>query len=150
MNSPEALATVEGALASHRGFGDSDYINGQMHVVFKQRLHRIGSRLPAARELLAVLNDSDADTVGRVMCDTVLRCAIQHALWGIELDWQGGLTRNRCAELLQEATALLERGYREAPLRAPVDLLVSGYRFIPAGSGATNTSMIHFAERFAS
>jgi hypothetical protein len=116
METSQVLAAVEGVLASHRGFGDSEYIHDQMHVVFKRRLKRIARSLPDARRLLDILNDQDGDTVRHVLGDTVLRCAIQHAMWGIELGWQRGLALDRCVELFRETTALLERGYKRAPL----------------------------------
>lgn len=119
MGDVEALqlfSTVEDILASHRGFGDSDYIRDQMQVVFNGRLARISEALPDAERLSDALAGLDAVALRRVMADTVLRCAIQHATWRVELGWRGGLELDLCAELFRETTVLLERGYAGAPL----------------------------------
>lgn len=115
MGDVQVLDAVEAALASQRGFGNSDYIRDQMLSVFKQRLGRLG-QVPAAVELLDALNASDIETARTVMSDMVLRCAIQHALWRIELGWQRGLELDRCSELFREAAVLLERGCTRGPL----------------------------------
>jgi hypothetical protein len=112
----QLLSAVEGILASHRGFGDSDYIQDQMQVVFKRRLERIAGSEPAAGRLLDAFNDLDAERLRCVMGDTALRCAIQHATWGVERGWKGGLELDLCTDLFRETTALLKRGYMRAPL----------------------------------
>ena len=73
------LDPFDGLLSQHP-FGKSDYVIQQLHVCYKRRLRKISAHLPAAGQLLAALNRVDAYQQYRTIGDTVVRCAVQHAL----------------------------------------------------------------------
>jgi hypothetical protein len=109
------------ALLSRHPFGNSNYIHEQLHICYKRRLHKISAHLPAAGQLLNTLGRTDAFTQYRVIGDTVVRCAVQHALRQIETRAPYGLPLEQCEEVFQATIQHLEEG-----------------RCGPLGSGLTN------------
>jgi len=83
-------------------FGSSDYITEQMHAAFKRRLRKIASHLPPAGQLLDRINRLSDFEQYRVLGDTVVRCAVQHALSRIETGAEVGLTLDQCAQIFSE------------------------------------------------
>ncbi|WP_446226145.1 hypothetical protein ACTWPB_14440 [Nocardia sp. IBHARD005] len=82
-----------------------------------------------------------------MMGDTVMRCAIQHAVWTIQLDWRRGLPLERCSEIFEDAADLLEHGFDDMPIRFGADR--PEYVTLPSSkswAGATSTPMIRFIE----
>jgi len=73
------LEIVEQALAGHAAFGDSDYILEQFHRDSMSRLGAIADSLQSARELLDLLGKAGVQERTRVLGNTVVRSAIQHA-----------------------------------------------------------------------
>ena len=118
LDDPEFFTELDTILASHRAFGDSAYIRGQMVSVFLHRLERLADKVPAADTLLRALADLEPAVLDRVMGDMVLRCAIQHAIWKVVLDWERGMPLDRCAEIFEGAAKLIENGIDDSPLRS--------------------------------
>lgn len=116
LTDPEFFSELDTVLASHRAFGDSNYIRGEMVAVFLHRLERLADEVPAADRLLRALARLEPVILDRVMGDMVLRCAIQHAVWRVVLDWESGMPLDRCAEIFDSATKLIESGVEDSPL----------------------------------
>jgi hypothetical protein len=106
----QSLETYEAILAQYRPFGDSEYINGQLQVCYKRRLNKISDYLPVASELLCVLDQASAYNQYRVIGDTIVRCAIQHALAQLKTGMQYGLPLDQCEEIFRETIRHLEKG----------------------------------------
>src|SRR5437763_8508089 len=100
MGNTESLQELEAILAQHP-FGSRDYIQGQLHVCYKRRLRKISAYLPVAGQLLDMLCRADSHSQYRVIGDTVVRCAIQHALMQLELGTQSGLPLDECEEIFR-------------------------------------------------
>ena len=114
----DVLAAVETALASHRAFGDSDYIRDQLAVAYRRRLHKLGSALPEAESLATLLDAAPPVRQRQLLGDTVLRCAVQHAMRQLHLGDEYGLPLPQCAALFQGARAHLRAGLPGGPLVA--------------------------------
>lgn len=101
--------SLDAMLASHP-FGDSEYIRGQLHDCYRRRLGKIAVRLPVAGQLLAALDQADAFTQYRVIGDTVVRCAVQHALKQLETGVPYGLPLDLCEEVFEATVRHLKQG----------------------------------------
>ena len=115
---PDVLGAVETALVRHRAFGDSDYIRGQLAVAYRRRLHKLGSTLPEAARLARLLDAAPAVRQRQLLGDTVLRCAVQHAMRHLHLGDDYGLPLPQCAALFQAAGTHLQSGLPGGPLTA--------------------------------
>jgi hypothetical protein len=98
------------ALLARHPFGNSEYISGQLHVCYKRRLDKISVRLPVAGQLLDALDQVDAITQYRVIGDTVVRSAVQHALKQLETGVPYGLPLDLCEEVFQATIHHLKEG----------------------------------------
>lgn len=118
METDELLDILELELTQHRAFGDSEYIRGQVQFCLERRLNKISAHLPAAGDLLEALSHADCHTRYRVLGDSAVRCAVQHALTQLETASVYGVPLDDCAELFHETTRLLEDGKCGGPLEA--------------------------------
>jgi hypothetical protein len=114
------IANIDATLAQHP-FGDSAYITEQMHVSYRRRLDKLSVHLPVAGQLLDALHRLEPYGQYRVLGDTVVRCAVQHAQVQVETGTPYGLPLERCEEVFTETV----RGIREG-------------RYAPLGSGFKN------------
>jgi hypothetical protein len=114
------LETIETILARHQVFGDSDYINEQLRRCYKRRLGKISAYLPAGGELLSALDRAPDHNQYRVIGDTVVRCAIQHALKQLETGTEYGLPLDQCEEIIRATARHVEEGRPGAPLESGV------------------------------
>lgn len=105
---------MEKLLSGHT-FGNSDYITEQMHLSIKRRLHKISTHLPVAGQLLDALNQTEPFRQYRVIGDTIVRCAVQHAHRQVETGVPYGLPLQQCAEVFGASLHLLAEG-ESAPL----------------------------------
>jgi hypothetical protein len=103
------------ALLAEHPFGNSDYITEQLHVCYKRRLGKISAHLPVAGQLLDTLCRAETYSQYRVIGDTVVRCAVQHALKQVETGTQYGLPLERCEEVFRATIRHLEEG-KDGPL----------------------------------
>lgn len=106
---PEALTQLDSLLAGTT-FGNSDYITHEMHLSCKRRLTKIATGLPIAERLLELISRADPYTQYRVLGDTVVRCAIQHAHKQIEAGVEYGLPLKQCHAIFEETIRLLHLG----------------------------------------
>lgn len=120
---PDVLDAVETALVCHRAFGDSDYIRDQLAVAYRRRLHKLGSALPEAERLARLLDAAAPARQRQLLGDTVLRCAVQHAMRQLHLGDDYGLPLPRCAALFQGAAGHLRAGLPGGPLTARLPAL---------------------------
>ena len=111
----ELLTAVEAALVENRPFGDSAYILDQLETTFKRRLNRIACHLPIAEQLLVALERADSYTRYRVIGNTVIRCAVQHAHTTLESDTPYGLPIPECEEIFEETIRHLDLGKAGTP-----------------------------------
>lgn len=116
MEKIQYLEMLEAILAQQRGFGDSDYIHEQLQASHKRRLQRISAHLPVAGKLLDTLNRANSYSQYRVIGDTAVRCAIQHAFTQLETGTQYGLPLDECKEVFQATIRHLEEGKDGGPL----------------------------------
>jgi len=116
----QSLEMIESILAQHRPFGNSDYIHEQLQVCYKRRLNKISAYLPVAGQLLDALYEANSYSRYRVIGDTVVRCAIQHAFTQLETGIQYGLPLDECEEVFRETIRHLEEGKRGGPLESGV------------------------------
>ena len=112
------LGAVETALVTHRAFGDSGYIRDQLAVAYRRRLHKVGASVPAARQLAQQLDGAAPARQRQLLGDTVLRCAVQHAMRQLHLGDDYGLPLPQCAILFQAAGEHLRAGLPGGPLTA--------------------------------
>ncbi|MGO9454267.1 MAG: O-methyltransferase [Candidatus Binataceae bacterium] len=119
----ELFGVIEEVLANHRAFGDSAYIREQFHLWQKDRLTLLANRLPSARRLLDVLDGTDAFNSYCLIGNTVVRCAIRHALIRIEDDGQYGLSLPDCERVFDAAALHLELGNLGTPLESGMNRL---------------------------
>ena len=114
----DVLTTVATALVTHRAFGDSGYIRDQLAVAYRRRLHKLGSALPEAERLASALDTAPPARQRQLLGDTVLRCAVQHAMRQLHLGDEYGLPLPQCAALFQGAREHLRAGLAGGPLVA--------------------------------
>jgi predicted O-methyltransferase YrrM len=113
---PEIARTVESVLATHRVFGDSDYITQQYHASCDRRIAVIASSLAGAKRLGGALGKGVTAERHNLFGNTVVRCAIQHAHTQIAARTHYGLPLSVCDEVFDAAAAHLERGQAGTPL----------------------------------
>lgn len=105
----QVLQVIEEALADHRVFGNSDYILDRFHANCVRRLGIIGSRLGSATTLAERLESAGLPERTRILGNTVVRGAIQHAhVRATGEDY--GLPIEDCEEVFQRAVQSLEAG----------------------------------------
>lgn len=112
------LRAVETALVSHPTFGDSNHIREQLAVACRRCLHTLGSALPEAGRLATLLDEAPPARQRQLLGDTVLRCAVQHAMRQLQLPDGYGLPLPQCAVLFQVAAEHLRAGLPGGPLVA--------------------------------
>lgn len=103
------VGEVDRLLADH-AFGNSRYITGQLHLSYRRRLANISKTLAGARRLNSVLDDCTPYGRYRVIGDTVVRCAVQHAYRQLDLGTPYGLPLEQCEEILGDTHLLTTRG----------------------------------------
>jgi hypothetical protein len=108
------IDSLDALLVKHP-FGNSEYITKEMHASYHRRLRKISPHLPVAGQLLDLLSEAEPYTQYRVIGDTIVRCAVQHAHKQLELGTPYGLPLEQCAEVFQATIRLLEEG-KCAPL----------------------------------
>jgi hypothetical protein len=108
------IDSLDALLVKHP-FGNSEYITEEMHASYKRRLRKISAHLPVAGQLLNTLSQAGLYSQYRVIGDTVVRCAVQHAHKQVETGIPYGLPLDQCAEVFQATVQLLEEG-KCAPL----------------------------------
>lgn len=113
---PEVLSLIEEALANSRPFGESEYITNQLEVCYTRRLNGIAPRLPVAAELSLALDQLSPDSRYRLLGNTVVRCAIQHARTQIEADKRYGLPLADCENVFEAALSHIKSGKAGTPL----------------------------------
>ena len=118
MKNEQILDVLELELTQHRAFGDSGYIQEQLRVCFERRLGKVSAHMPAAGRLLDALVSADGDARMGVIGDTVVRCAIQHALSQLTTGTPYGLPLQECEEIFRAATAHLDSGGAAGPTGA--------------------------------
>lgn len=89
MESSSSFDQFDALLVRHP-FGNSAYVHEQLHKCYKRRLNKLAQRLPVAGQLLDALERADPYIQHRVIGDTVVRCAVQHALTQTETGVQTG------------------------------------------------------------
>jgi hypothetical protein len=115
----ENFGALDEMLAQHP-FGNNDYITQQLHACYKRRLGKISVRLPVAGQLLEALDGAETYDQYRVIGDTVVRCAINHALKQIETDTEYGLPLDQCEQVFRTTIRLLDEG-KHGPLGSGLD-----------------------------
>jgi predicted O-methyltransferase YrrM len=113
--SSQMLGAIEEALVGHKAFGDSTYICNQLQVTFERRLGKISARLPIAGQLLEAFARADDYTRYRVVGNTVIRCAVQHAHTQVETNEQYGLPIEECEKVFAGTIRHLQLGKRGSP-----------------------------------
>ncbi|CAD6556838.1 tRNA 5-hydroxyuridine methyltransferase [Paraburkholderia kirstenboschensis] len=105
----ELLQAVEEALVRHRAFGESAYILEQLQVAYKRRLDRVATQLPIARQLLDAFGHAGQETRYRIVGNTVVRCAVQHAHLHLETDTSYGLSLLECERVFETTLRHLQQ-----------------------------------------
>jgi hypothetical protein len=108
MEEMQYLNKLEAILGQHRAFGDTDYLNAQLHACYERRLAKISARLPAAGVLLDTLRRTDSYIRCRVIGDTVVRYAINDAFTQLETETEPCLTLEECDEIFLAMTLYLK------------------------------------------
>lgn len=105
----EAIDAID-ALLTENPFGDTTYITDQMHVAFTRRIGKLAPHLAGAGELRDALTGTDADQRHRVLGDTVVRCAVQHAFRQVETGEPYGIPLPLCDEILSTTAGQMAAG----------------------------------------
>ena len=108
MDDPQSLKVIETALAQHRAFGRSDYINQQLEKCYHRHLNNLSASLPVAGQLLHSLCHATPESRYHLIGDTVVRCAIQHAVIQSETGTQYGLPANECEDVFRATVRHIE------------------------------------------
>jgi len=111
----EMLAAIEQALVRHQPFGNSAYILEQLNIVSKRRLERVAPQLPIAGQLIEAFDRADAYTRYRIVGNTVIRCAVQHAHTRLESGVDYGLPLSECEKVFEATLCHLEAGKSGTP-----------------------------------
>lgn len=114
----QTLRVVEEALVEHRAWGDSSYIRAQLEASFCRRLDAIAVGLPVAGQLLAALQDADVSTRDRIVGNTVIRCAVQHAHLRVASDAEYGLSLGECEAIFETTLHHLMLGKPGTPFES--------------------------------
>lgn len=114
----QTLRVVEEALVEHQAWGDSPYIREQLEASFRRRLEAIAPRMPAAGQLLAALQDVDVSTRNRIVGNTVIRCAVQHAHLRVSSDADYGLSVSECEAVFETTVQHLALGKHGTPFES--------------------------------
>jgi hypothetical protein len=109
---------IDATLAQHP-FGDNAYITEQMHVSYRRRLEKLSVHLAVAGRLLEALHRLEPYGRYRVLGDTVVRSAVQHAQVQVETGTPYGLPLEMCEEVFTEAARAIKEG-RYPPLGAGI------------------------------
>jgi predicted O-methyltransferase YrrM len=125
MPSPDVFGLIEDVLVSHPAFGDSIYVQDQFQVCQMRRLKVVANRFSSAQRLFVALEGADARNRYRLLGNTVIRCAIQHAHTQIETNAQYGLSLVECERVFDEADRYFQREQVGTPLE-------SGKRRLPS------------------
>jgi hypothetical protein len=120
MENTQSLEILD-TLLTQSPFGSSDYIRAQRQVAYKRRLGKIAPRMPAAGQLVEALDKAPAYSQYRTLGDTVLRCAVQHALRQLETGAPYGLPLDQCEEIFRATVVHLGREECRGPLEAGLD-----------------------------
>jgi hypothetical protein len=118
----QCLEMLEAILVEHQAFGDSDYIRERLDVCYKRRLHKISAYLPVAGQLLDALSQVETSDGYRIIGDTVVRCATDHALRQLQtatrpkIATRRGLPLDECGEVFRATIRHLKEGRSEGPL----------------------------------
>ncbi len=115
---PDLFGVIEDVLVSHPAFGDSVYIHDQFHVCQMRRLKVVADHFSSARRLFVALEGANASNRYRVLGNTVVRCAIQHAHTQIETNAQYGLSLVECERVFDEADRCFQCEKMETPLES--------------------------------
>ncbi|VVQ28488.1 hypothetical protein PS943_00924 [Pseudomonas fluorescens] len=102
------LGVVEDVLAQHPVFGDTSYIFEQLQNCYTRRLTKVSARLPSALKLLEAFKSFEGYLRDHITGNTVLRCAIQHALASIEGNIEGGMPLEECDAIFEMVTQNLK------------------------------------------
>ena len=129
----EVLQAIETALVRHRAFGDSLYIRQQLTAAYLRRLHKLRTALPQASQLVDQLQLATPERQRQQVADTVLRCAVQHAMRQLALGDEYGLALPQCDALFGLAAEHLRLGLPGAPLVAGL-----APQFLLAGDATTS------------
>ena len=113
------LQPVDDLLTQHP-FGNSDYTSRQLRIAYRRRLAKIASQLPVAAELLNELRSVDDMQQHHILGDTVLRCAVDHALVQVSAGRAYGLPLARCEELIADAVQYVRTHECGSPLSLPL------------------------------
>ena len=114
------LNAIELELAEHRAFGDVPYIHKHLHLCFERGLGKLSGDLPVAGQLLDALSRAGDHARYRVIGDTVVRCAITHALTRFETGDAWCLPLEECEEVFRATLRHLEEGHSGGPLETGV------------------------------
>ncbi|KAB1987544.1 hypothetical protein [Streptomyces triticiradicis] len=102
-------------------FGDSEYLQQQMHAAFKRRLEHISTSIPAGHRLLTTLKQVDRQTEYRVLGDPLVRRAVQQLVVEEAVGAKPQLPPQLCAQLLDATVHHVESGVGAGPLLGGVD-----------------------------
>lgn len=108
------IRDIDLTLAQHP-FGNTGYINGQMHRAYLRRLGSLARHLPVAGTLAEKIGALDDNQRLQTLGDTVLRCAIQHAQVQTENGAPYGLALDLCEQVLAATVEAIDAG-RYAPI----------------------------------
>jgi hypothetical protein len=98
---------IDAELAQHP-FGDSIYITKRLHDSYELRLHKLAADMPVAGSLLDCLNRAGAGAWYREIGNTLVRCAVDHALRTLALNTRSGLSLEECEEVFRETKRRIE------------------------------------------
>lgn len=107
-------------LATYRPFGDSRYIHEHLHASYERRLRAVSTVLPSAGRLVDAVSRLAPEIRYRVLGDTVVRCATQHAFRQVKTGVPYGLSQEICDEVFESTTRQIDSGTTCGPLQATV------------------------------
>jgi len=98
---------LEVELAQHP-FGDTIYLTKRLHDSYENRLQTLADRMPIAGSFLECLNRAGPDAWYYAMGNTVVRCAVDHALRAFGPNARPGLSVGECEEVLRAMMGQIE------------------------------------------
>ena len=109
------LKDIENNLALHHVFGDSDYIARQLVIVYERMLAKVSDSFYEASCLLKLIHERDLKETFPIICNTVVRCAVQHSYGNLQTGADFGFSPKDCKNIFASAAALLSSSTSSIP-----------------------------------
>jgi predicted O-methyltransferase YrrM len=118
MQSSSLFGVIEDVLVGHPVFGNSAYIQNEFDIRCMRHLQVAADHFGSARKLLIGLQGADPIRRHRLLQNTVVRCAVQHAHTQITTNSQYGLSLADCDKIFKHSDRCIQSENGGTPLES--------------------------------